>query len=415
MGRAATRPRRTAGGARLTGAALALWCVLALVGCSPPRALEAAKVLGDIAAGSGPSALKRTTPAPERMAIAGPENDQPLGDLYWPGEDAVAVLVMVPGAVEQGKDDPRLVAFANTFARARFAVLVPEIPNLRTQNLSPEDAAPIGAAIRYLGGCVAPTERPGAVGVVAISYAAGPALLAALDPSNRDLIGFFSAIGGYYDVEAVITFFTTGYSRGGPETSWRHREPNAYGKWVFVRANAARLADSADQAVLAEIAARKLDDLNADIADLRPRLGPEGRALMALLDNRDPERVPALIDGLPAPIRADLDALDLKRRDLSQLPFDLILLHGRDDPIIPATESQALAAAAPDDKASLYVIDRLTHVEMGPGALLDSVGLWRAIYRLLSRRDAAPAPDAARCRPAPEVAAHGARTAAGTG
>ena len=118
---------------------------------------------------------------------------------------------------------------------------------------------------------------------------------------------------------------------------------------------------------------------------------------MALLDNRDPDRVPALIDGLPAPIRADLDALDLKRRDLSQLPFDLILLHGRDDPIIPATESQALAAAAPDDKVSLYVIDRLTHVEMGPGALLDSVGLWRAIYRLLSRRDAAPAPDAARC------------------
>ena len=27
---------------------------------------------------------------------------------------------------------------------------------------------------------------------------------------------------------------------------------------------------------------------------------------MALLDNRDPERVPALIAALPAPIRADL-------------------------------------------------------------------------------------------------------------
>jgi hypothetical protein len=353
-------------------------------------------VLGDIAAGSGPSALKRTTPEPERLSIPGPDAE-PLGDLYWPGERAEAVLVLVPGAVEQGKDDPRLVAFANTFARVRFAVLVPEIPNLRTQQLSPEDARPIGAAIRYLGACIAPADRDGSVGVAAISYAAGPALLAALAPANRDLVGYMTAIGGYYDIEAVITFFTTGYFREGPEAPWRWREPNAYGKWLFVRSNAARLADPADRAVLVEIAARKLDDLDADIADLRSRLGSEGNAVMALLDNRAPERVPALIDRLPTPVQADLDALNLERRDLSQLSFDLILLHGRDDPIIPATESQALAAAAPDDQTSLYVTDRLGHVDLGPSALLDSLGLWRALYQILSRRDAAPAPEE-RCR-----------------
>lgn len=407
------RTERSAGLPRAAG--LIGLALVALAACSPPRAFEAAKVLGDIAAGSGPSRLKETTPEPERLPVPGAGPEQPLGDLYWPGERAEAALVLVPGAVEQGKDDPRLVAFANTFARVRFAVLVPEIPNLRTQQLSPEDARPIGVAIRYLGGCIAPTERAGSVGVMAISYAAGPALLAALAPANRDLVGFLTAIGGYYDIEAVVTFFTTGYYREGPDASWRHRAPNAYGKWLFVRANAARLAEPADQAVLAEIVARKLDDLDADITDLRVRLGPQGRAVMALLDNRDPDRVPALIDALPAPIQADLDALDLKRRDLSQLPFDLILLHGRDDPIIPATESQALAAAAPDDTSSLYVIDRLTHVDVGPGALLDSVGLWRAIYRLLSRRDAAPAPEEARCRPQAEPAGQRARAPAGTG
>ena len=54
-------------------------------------------------------------------------------------------------------------------------------------------------------------------------------------------------IGGYYDVEAVLTFFTTGYFRDGPDGQWRHREPNAYGKWVFVRSNAARLASPEDR------------------------------------------------------------------------------------------------------------------------------------------------------------------------
>jgi hypothetical protein len=377
-------------------AAVVLLAALMLGACSPPRALEAARVLADVAAGSGPSRLKATTPQPQRSTLAGGEPGALLGDLYWPGEPAAAALVLVPGAVEAGKDDPRLVAFANTFARARFAVLVPEIPNLRTQQLSAEDAEPIAAAIHHFASCLRAAQQP-AVGLLAISYAAGPALLAALAPSTGDLVGFAVAIGGYYDVEAVVTFFTTGYFREGADGRWRHREPNAYGKWVFVRANAARLAEPTDRAVLAEIAARKLNDLDAEIADLRARLGPEGRAVMALLANRDPERVPALIAALPAPIRADLRALDLERHDFSRLPFDLILVHGRDDPIIPASESQALAAAAPADRTSLYVVDSLTHVELDPAGLLDGVELWRAIYRLLSERDALPAPDWDRC------------------
>lgn len=370
--------------------------LLALGACSPPRAFEAAKVLADVAAGDQSSRLKASTPEPQRWAIAEPGAGHLRGDLYWPGEPAVAAAVLVPGAVEQGKDDPRLVAFARTFARARFAVLVPEIPNLRTQRLSPEDARPVAAAIRYLASCFEPAQEP-SIGVVAISYAAGPALLAALDPATQDSVGFVFVIGGYYDVEAVLTFFMTGYFRQDPGEPWRYREPNAYGKWVFVRANAARLAGPADRAALAEIAARKLDDLDAGITDLRAHLGPEGRAVMALLDNRDPARVPALIADLPAPIRADLRALDLQRRDFSRLPFDLILVHGRDDPIIPSTESQALAAAAPADMVSLYLVNRLSHIELGPAGLLDGLELWQAIYRLLTARDGLPAPDPTRC------------------
>ena len=97
-------------------------------------------------------------------------------------------------------------------------------------------------------------------------------------------------IGGYYDVEAVLTFFTTGYFRDGPDGQWRHREPNAYGKWVFVRSNAARLASPEDQAALGEISARKLDDLDAG-SPICGRGSVPKAAVMALLDNRDPERV----------------------------------------------------------------------------------------------------------------------------
>jgi pimeloyl-ACP methyl ester carboxylesterase len=364
---------------------------LLLGACSPPRAIEAARVLADLSQPGTGTQGSRIVPIavafPPGLGLAG-------GDLYWPA-DAEAGLVLVPGVVPQGKDDPRLVDLAQTLVRARFAVLVPDIASLRAQKVSPDDARPIAAAIAYLASCGMPDAAP-SVGVVAISYAAGPAILAALLPEGAQHVRFLVAIGGYYDVEAVVTFFTTGYFRSGPDEPWRRGTPNAYGKWVFVAANAERLEDAGDRAALAAMAERKQQDLDADVADLEAGLGYEGRAVMALLNNRDPERVPMLIDELPEAVRRDLAALDLAGRDLSQLEADLLLVHGRDDPIIPSTQSEALAAAAPDGTA-LYVVDSLAHVELDPSGLIDGLRLWHAVYRLLALRDASPRPDRAAC------------------
>ncbi|MFQ5985638.1 MAG: alpha/beta fold hydrolase, partial [Alphaproteobacteria bacterium] len=217
-----------------------------------------------------------------------------------------------------------------------------------------------------------------------------PALLAALDEDTRERVRFVLAIGGYYDIEAVVTFFTTGYFRERPDGPWRHRTPNAYGKWIFVRNNADRLTDHAERATLAAMAERKLENPKAEIGDLVAKLGPEGRAVHALLVNDDPQRAPALIAALPGAVRADMFALDLKNQDLSKLAARLILVHGRDDAIIPYSESKALAAVAP--QAELYVVDSLAHVDLGLSGLIDTVILWGAVYRLLAERDAAPPP-----------------------
>jgi pimeloyl-ACP methyl ester carboxylesterase len=227
----------------------------------------------------------------------------------------------------------------------------------------------------------------------------GPALLAMLEHDPERRVRLLLAIGGYRDTTAAVTFFTTGHYRETPEGEWRHRSPNPYGKWAFVLANADRLRDPADRQGLAAIAGRKLQDPEAEVADLTRRLGPEGRGVMALIDNRDPDRVPALIAALPPRLRANLEALDLARRDLSGLDAAVILIHGRDDPVIPSSESRALAAALPEDRASLYVVDSLAHVELGPGGMRDILRLWRAAYALLRERDALPRPDPDRCFP----------------
>ena len=379
----------------LTALAVLGLAVAGAAGCAPWRAIEAAEVLGDIAAGPKPSRLKRITPQPRRGPVAYEVAGRwRRGDLYRPGEDARAALVLVPGIARAGKDDPRLVALANTLARARFTVLVPDIENLRALRVGPADAVAIADAIHYLAGDYPAGEdpaggrgEPATVGLIAISYAAGPALLAALRPDTRRRVRFVFIIGGYYDSEAVLTFFTTGYYRDGPNEPWLHRTPNAYGKWVFVKSNAGRLGDPGDGAVLERMAERKMANLEADITDLVAALGAEGRSVYALLANSDPDRVPALIAALPEGVRADIAALDLKRQDLSKLQARLILVHGRDDAIIPYSESKALAAAAPEGQAALYVVDSLAHVDLGAAGLIDMLILWRAAYRLLSERE----------------------------
>jgi len=108
---------------------------------------------------------------------------------------------------------------------------------------------------------------------------------------------------------------------------------------------------------------------------------------MALLTNSDPDAVPGLIDGLPPGIRHELAGLDLDRLELTGLTAHLILIHGRDDAIIPYTESVALAAAAAPDRASLFLVDGLAHVDLRPASLSDTATLWRAVYRLLEELD----------------------------
>ena len=349
------------------------------------RGIVAALMLGDLGAGAKSSLFKSLTPAPERAAISYQSgNRNHSGDLYKPGKKPLAVIVLVPGALATGKDDPRLIAFAETLARARFEILVPDIPNVRALELRASDAVDVADAVSFANRLEELSGLP--LGIVALSYAAGPAILAALDPAIGGKVAFILAVGGYYDADAVLTFFTTGFYWDPPGGPWRQRVPNAYGKWLFVAGNVGLVGDRRDGDVLARVAARKLDDLSADTSSLAAQLGPEGRATYEFVTNVDPGRAAALIAALPPAVRAQIDALDLKRRDLSRLHPGLILVHGRDDAIIPESESVALAAAAPADRAKLYMIEHLSHVDLGPVGIGDAATLWRALCALLKER-----------------------------
>jgi hypothetical protein len=370
-------------------AVLALALAFQLGGCSPGRTLEAVAVLRDIEAGHGASSLKETTRPPVRTPIAFTVDGRLWeADLYTPAA-ARAGLVLVPGLTPRGRDDERVIAFANTLARARFEVIVPDLPGMRALQVSADEARPIADAARYLDERGA--GRP--LGMAAVSFAVGPAILALEQPAAAGRVNFFLGIGGYYDLDALLTYITTGFYREDEGGRWRYRPPKAYGKWIFLLTNAGRLAEPVDREILYEIADRKLDNPHAEVEDLLPALGPDGRAVYALITNADPERVPALLAALPPEVRSEIEALDLKRRDLKRRDLstgqiNFVLIHDRDDRIIPAAQSEWMARAVGAGRAQVHLVEGLDHAEVKGLGISDAWSLLDAISAVLRYRDA---------------------------
>lgn len=348
----------------MTRARFVIFLAVALIGMAAvacaPRVVDATRLGLDLAKGGQLDAAAVASREAVAYSVA---TRAATADLYQPiGRAAEGALVLVAGADRVGKDHPLFVAFASALARAGFTVLVPEIANLRTLRIRRGDEVLVADAVDWLG------QRTGRrVGLAGVSYAVGPALIAALDPRVADRVGFVLGIGGFHDLGRVVTGLR-----------------NPYGKWLFAQANADTVDDPGDRTTLMAIAARKMANLDADVADLFNQLGSEGRAVYAVLDAQDASRADDLVAALPIRLRDEIAGLTLKGRDLSGLKAPLILVHGGDDPLIPPEESVALAAAA-GDKADLYLIDHMRHVELSTD-LPDLLRLWWVCWRVIGLR-----------------------------
>jgi fermentation-respiration switch protein FrsA (DUF1100 family) len=77
--------------------------------------------------------------------------------------------------------------------------------------------------------------------------------------------------------------------------------------------------------------------------------------------------------------------------DLSPLPLDrltsrFVLRHGLDDPVVPASESEALAAALPANRVELFLLDRFNHIDPQAAGWLDRLRLVSAVEAVLAQR-----------------------------
>ncbi len=178
--------------------------------------------------------LEVLTPSPrrERTVLESPSGRRLDAALWIPARargPAPAAVIYTP-FIGGGLEDPRLKNLAETFARAGIVSLA----FWRDRDplvASPKDIDDVVAAFRFLQ--QHPSVRPDAVGLVGISYGAGPALVAAARPEIRDAVSFVMSHAGYYDLENVLRFIVTGEYEYGDIRG--KLEPNRYGHEILSR------------------------------------------------------------------------------------------------------------------------------------------------------------------------------------
>jgi pimeloyl-ACP methyl ester carboxylesterase len=310
------------------------------------------------------SAARRS---PERETIALGRGGATADLWRSPGAPPASGLVLVHGLTPLGKDDPRLTWAAALLARGGLAVLVPELPELRRQRLRPDDAAVVRDALARLA---ADPGIRGPVGVLAVSVGVQPALAAAAGDAR---VGRVVSLGGYAEARELVRYFTTGAYAFGTARGQVALDRALAREFLAVNLDLVR--DPAERAaVQAALAGRPLPG----------SAGAEARAVVAVLGNEDPARVDTLLAALPPATQALLDALS-PARDVRRLRGRLLLVHGRDDPAIPFTESLRLAAAADPTRTRLVLVNLLAHVEGRAPAwqqARDLFALWTVAYEL---------------------------------
>jgi len=233
-------------------------------------------------------------------------------------------IVLVHGLSTAGRRQPDLARLARLLARHGPLALVPQFDSLAAFKLDGHEVAAIVAALDYAAGVARP------VAVAGFSFGAGPALLAAAERSDVRLAGSF---GGYADLRAVVEYVTTGAGA----------EP--YNRWKLLQLLAGLVGDASDRVELDAIARARLANPFEDTSRREAELGPNSRAVLALVHNRRADAVQALLAGLPADTHAALDRLS-PLSAMSRLRGRALIAHGRADSSIPYTESVRLGEAA---------------------------------------------------------------------
>ena len=278
----------------------------------------------------------------------------PRGVGFAPG------IVVVHGMHQLGIEEPRLVSFARALASSGFFVMTPLVPGIADYRVDAQSADVIGAAASDFAQQISVPK----VGVFAISFSGGLALVAAADSEYATSIAWVASIGGYYDLAHVLHFFATG-DAVLPGGSAQHLEPHEYGPLIVIDDEPQDFFSPHDAPLAHQALTLLLHDQGKDSEAITKKMSAAGQQVMQELYQKKRQALTAkMIAEIDS--RSDELAAASPAGHLRFLRVPVLLLHGSDDRVIPPTEIEWLKRDIPPEHlVAALVSPAIGHVEVG--------------------------------------------------
>jgi len=251
-------------------------------------------------------------------------------DLYKPAGKAAGTIVFIHGMAAKGYRDPRVVDLCVALAAARFRVVVPDIPSVRALKIErgqPREVECLVGAITR-DAVLVPERR---CAVMAVSFSSAFVIHAAGNPETARFLSALCLIGGYSDLDEVCRFLI------------QDEHADRYGFLLIAHSYFTEVAPESPGFVAAlERCVAASVDQGSDwdpVTELDMAVEDEAR-LAALL--RDPARREAFARQVRKAAAGDWSGYQVSP-DLARGDLPVLLIHGRDDRVIPAEESRRLA------------------------------------------------------------------------
>jgi len=284
---------------------------------------------------------------PTRQEVTYPlASGRGVADLYVParGNDHSAVLLFL-GVNPAGRDDERVVGLAEGFARAGVVVMIPWSDTMTQKRIAVEEIDNLVMGFQYLRGL--DMVDPDRVGMGGFCVGASLATVAAQDPRIRGDVEFINFFGGYFDaLDLVKSVVTRSRFYGNEVEPWN---PDKLSVEVVTSHLIEGIGDLDERALLTQVFVQGTVGPNID----PEKLSPEAQAVYTLLNSPAFEEVDGLLARLPAEIRDSLALISPSSR-IYELQARVLIMHDREDDLVPSEESRRLAEALGPDRETYY-------------------------------------------------------------
>ena len=311
--------------------------------------------------------------------------------LYAPPSRPRGVYVLAPGLHFLGPDDPRLDRFCRILAASGVLVLAPFLPDHTRLRVTANTTDDLAAAFDVGESLASGLPKPA---LFSISFGSQPTLALAARESHRDRIGAVVLFGGFADFAASVRFCLTGRAEHrGRALSIAHDPLNAPVVWMHLLELLTLDCDrDAVQRAWRTMVERTWGRVELKAPGARD---PIAHQIARDLDGRD--RAVFLLGCGLAPGGGDHleDALSRigelysftdPRPHFARIRAPIVVVHGRDDDVIPWFEAEKLAAMAP--RARVLITGLYGHTgaaSVSPRALARELKTMLAVVRTLAR------------------------------